>query len=136
MDKLSSERRSALMAKVKGRDTKPERIVRRLAWSLGYRYRLHSNRLPGKPDLVFPARKKAIFIHGCFWHRHICRRGQSFPSTRAEFWSAKFARTQERDAAVLLELKRLGWRVLVLWECELTDSARLRSRLKRFLGPL
>ena len=133
MDKLTPERRSALMAKVKSRDTKPERVVRRLVWSLGYRYRLHSSRLPGKPDMVFASKKKVIFIHGCFWHRHSCRRGQSFPSTRVEFWSEKFARTVKRDASVLQELERLGWSILVVWECELGDPTKLESRLKKFL---
>jgi DNA mismatch endonuclease, patch repair protein len=133
MDKLSAESRSALMARVKSRDTKPEWVVRRLAWSLGYRYRLHAAGIPGTPDMVFASRKKAIFIHGCFWHRHSCRRGQSFPSTRIEFWSRKFARTKKRDAEVRKALKKEGWSFLLIWECELADQEALKRRLMKFL---
>ena len=132
MDTLTPEKRSALMAKVKGRDTGPERVVRRLVWSLGHRYRLNRADLPGKPDLVFASKKKVIFIHGCFWHRHSCRRGVSFPSTRVEFWLEKFARTKTRDASVLAELEGLGWSVLVVWECELADREALTRKLTEF----
>ena len=122
------------MAKVKSKDTKPEMIVRKLIFSLGYRYRLHSKNLPGNPDLVFAGRKKIIFIHGCFWHRHEgCRRATT-PQSRKEYWDQKFGRTLQRDKANLEELKSLGWDCLVIWECELKDQEFLAKRVVNFLG--
>ena len=108
--------------------------VRRLVHALGYRYRLHGKDLPGKPDLVFRNRKKVIFIHGCFWHQHTgCREGR-LPSSRESYWAPKFARNLERDREHLSALKHLGWRALVLWECQLGKPAQLERRVRAFLG--
>ena len=125
--------RSALMARVRGKDTKPEMVVRRVAHALGYRFRLHRRDLPGSPDLVFPNRRKVIFVHGCFWHRHPgCRRATT-PKTRAEFWLAKFERNVERDVRKEIELMAAGWEVLVIWECETRDPDGISSKLRIFL---
>lgn len=130
-----SEQRSALMALVGPKDTKPEMIVRRLLHRAGYRYVLHAPDLPGRPDLVFRPRRKAIFVHGCFWHRHSgCRRATT-PKTRREFWLAKFAANVERDARIAMELEAAGWDAVVVWECETSNPAALRDRLTGFLGP-
>lgn len=120
----------------KGRDTKPEMVVRRLLHGLGYRYRVHRKDLPGKPDLTFGPRKKAIFVHGCFWHAHdaVECRVASRPKTRSAFWEAKFERNKARDERSLNDLRALGWATLVIWECELRDFAALRSRLASFLA--
>jgi DNA mismatch endonuclease (patch repair protein) len=109
--------------------------VRRLVHGLGYRYRLHDARLPGSPDLVLVCRRKVIFVHGCFWHRHDCRAGMSEPATRQEYWRSKFARNVARDRRDRRALRAAGWRVLVVWECQTAASgrARLRRRLTRFL---
>lgn len=135
VDKLTTEERSRLMGAVRGRDTTPELAVRRLATSLGYRYRLHAKHLPGRPDLVFPGLRKVVFVHGCFWHRHRCRRGRSTPATRTAFWNEKFRRNLERDAEVRKQLRRDGWRSLVIWECKLTPKsvAQTAEKLKTFL---
>ncbi|WP_279595757.1 very short patch repair endonuclease [Methylobacterium sp. J-090] len=127
--------RSALMGRIKGKDTKPEMIVRRLAHRLGYRFRLHRRDLPGSPDLVFPSRRKVVFVHGCFWHRHPGCRRASTPSTRRTFWQAKFDRNVERDIRQEIELMAAGWEVLVIWECETRDLNRLNSALINFLEP-
>ena len=132
-DTLSPEARSLLMSRIRGKDTKPEMIVRRLAHGLGYRFRLHRKDLPGRPDLVFPRLRKVVFVHGCFWHRHDCPRG-TIPKTNNEFWTAKLARNMERDAATLAALKSAGWSALVVWECETKDEAVLGDRLNTFLG--
>lgn len=135
MDKLSPDERSKLMAKVKSKNTKPELLVRKLIFSLGYRYRLHSAKLPGSPDLVFSSRKKVIFVHGCFWHRHEgCRRATT-PQSKQEYWNGKFARTVERDRANIVALKSMGWDSLVLWECELKNIDLLKAKLVSFLNP-
>lgn len=123
------------MRAVKSRDTKPELLVRRAAHALGYRFRLHRKDLPGSPDLVFPSRKKVIFVHGCFWHGHDCARGARMPKTNAEYWQAKIARNVARDARVRAELESQNWRALVLWECELKDDHQARLRISAFLGP-
>lgn len=125
--------RSRIMRAVKSKDTKPEMIVRRLVHSLGYRYRLHRRELPGKPDLVFGARRKVVFIHGCFWHGHDCKRGSRRPKTNINYWSRKISRNRERDANAQESLRRDGWAVLVIWECELKDSNILQQRLVGFL---
>lgn len=122
------------MRAVKGRDTRPEMLVRRAAHALGYRFRLHRKDLPGSPDLVFPSRRKVVFVHGCFWHGHDCARGARAPKANAEYWSAKIGRNVARDARVLVELRALGWEPLVLWECELKDPAALAGRLRQHLG--
>lgn len=126
--------RSALMGRIRGVDTGPEMTVRRAAHRLGYRFRLHRRSLPGSPDLVFPSRRAAIFVHGCFWHRHEGCRKASTPKTRVEFWQAKFARNVERDAEVQERLRAAGWRVLVVWECEIVRNGDLDRLLREFLG--
>ena len=134
MDKLSPERRSANMARIRSQNTSPELTLRKLIHGLGYRFRLHRNDLPGKPDLVFPSRKKVIFVHGCFWHQHSeCRDGR-VPGSRLEYWGPKLRRNQERDALAQSSLKVQGWRCLVVWECELKDFTAALKRVKRFLG--
>jgi DNA mismatch endonuclease (patch repair protein) len=127
------ETRRKTMQAVKSKDTAPEMMVRRLAHSLGYRFRLHRKDLPGKPDLVFPRLHKALFVHGCFWHGHDCARGGRAPKTNAEYWRRKITRNRERDAAHLIELRERGWTVAVLWECELKEPAQVAKRLKGFL---
>lgn len=133
MNGLTPEQRSKLMSRVRDKDTQPEIAVRRLIYGLGYRYRLHRRDLPGKPDLVFPGRKKVIFIHGCYWHRHACHRGQSMPSTNVGFWQAKFERTIRRDRVTKDKLRRQGWKCLVVWECQVKKQDRLKRRIKNFL---
>lgn len=128
------EDRSRIMRAVKGRDTSPEMIVRRLLHHLGYRYRLHRPDLPGKPDLAFPSRRKAIFVHGCFWHGHDCARGARAPKTNQDYWTAKIARNKARDADTIGRLRDLGWSALTVWECELKDRDVLADRLRSFLS--
>ena len=136
MDKLSQQRRSENMRRIRSKDTAPEVALRRMVHGMGYRFRLHRKDLPGKPDLVFPGRKKVIFLHGCFWHQHKgCREGR-LPGTRREYWEPKLARNQERDALAQAALNSLGWGVLTLWECELSkNSPAISAELSRFLGP-
>lgn len=122
------------MSRVRGKDTAPEMTVRRLVFSLGYRYRLHDKRLPGTPDLVFAGRKKIIFVHGCFWHRHDGCPLARIPKSNTAFWAQKLEANSERDARNLAALRELGWRVLVVWECDLWEWRALTSRLKAFLG--
>lgn len=132
MDKLSAERRSANMARIRSENTNPEVLLRKLIHGLGYRFRLHRKDLPGKPDLVFPSRRKVIFVHGCFWHQHPgCREGR-VPGTRQEYWGPKLRRNQERDASNQARLKEQGWDVLTVWECAVNSSS-LKETLKRFL---
>lgn len=133
MDHLSKAQRSQNMARVKSRNSRPEMIVRRLAHSMGYRFRLHRSDLPGKPDLVFPRLRKIILVHGCFWHRHKCRRGRSMPSTRVAFWKSKLGANKERDRKIRRQLQRQGWDVLVVWECKITDLNRCADRIGLFL---
>ena len=133
MDSLPKARRSENMRRIKSKNTKPEMLVRRMAHQMGYRFRLHRKDLPGKPDLVFPSRKKAIFVHGCFWHLHRgCNEGR-IPSSRVAYWEPKLLRNVARDATRRRELRKLGWRSLVVWECQLTDSELLSKRIKSFL---
>jgi DNA mismatch endonuclease (patch repair protein) len=131
-DTRSPEQRRRIMQSVKTRDTGPELAVRRVLSGLGYRYRLNSKKLPGRPDIVLPGRRKAIFVHGCFWHSHGCAKGQASKS-RLEYWGPKLAANRERDAAQLRALQALGWSVLTVWQCETRDEDALRARLKRFL---
>ena len=121
------------MRAVKGRNTTPEMIVRRLLYRMGYRYRLHRSDLPGKPDIVFRRRRKVIFVHGCFWHGHTCKRGNRMPTTNADYWQAKIARNIERYSGQLERLTIIGWTAFSLWECELKDEDALACRLKLFL---
>jgi DNA mismatch endonuclease, patch repair protein len=135
IDKISSDRRSANMAQIKSKNTKPEYMVRRLAHSLGYRFRLHRKDLPGKPDLAFPSRKAVIFVHGCFWHVHPdpnCKDARA-PKSRLEYWGPKLARNIARDAEHLSSLAERGWSSLVIWECETRDAKALAARLRKFL---
>lgn len=121
------------MAAVRCRDTKPEMEVRRLIHSMNYRYRLHGKDLPGRPDLVFTKRKKAIFVHGCFWHRHQGCAKATVPKTRTEFWHEKFARNVERDRQAECALADMGWRSFTIWECETRDQEQLGVVLREFL---
>ena len=132
-DRLSSSERSALMAKVHGKNTAPELFVRQTAHSLGYRFRIHREDLPGCPDMVFPSRRKVIFIHGCFWHRHRGCKRASVPQARQEYWLKKFASNVARDKRNVTALIEAGWEVLVLWECRLRDRDRLVRDLRAFL---
>ncbi|MER8859026.1 very short patch repair endonuclease [Mesorhizobium sp. M0757] len=123
------------MARVTGADTRPELIVRRQLWHMGYRYRLHARDLPGKPDVVFRGRKCAIFVNGCFWHRHpdpTCRLAR-LPKSRLDFWVPKLEANRERDVENISQLKALGWRVLLVWECRMNDREQLGNRLYRFV---
>jgi DNA mismatch endonuclease (patch repair protein) len=133
MDVLTPEQRQRCMASISGKNTKPELIVRKLLYSLGYRYRLHYANLPGKPDLVFPGKRKVILIHGCFWHRHDCKKGNSMPSKSSEFWRKKLADNASRDNRNISELKKLGWEVLVIWECQIKDLQSLVINLHYYL---
>lgn len=136
MDNLTPAQRCRAMASVRSTNTAPEMCVRRLVHSLGYRFRLHRRDLPGTPDLVFPARSKVIFVHGCFWHRHRCKQGQSMPASNAAVWKAKFNRNIQRDRMARRALRSAGWEVLVIWECQIKrgDQKSLASRIRRFLG--
>lgn len=127
--------RSRIMRAVKGKDTGPELRVRSLLHRAGYRYRLHQRDLPGKPDLIFPARRAVIFVHGCFWHGHDCKRGDRRPKRNADYWREKIRRNRERDAEHVAALRRDGWSVLTLWECEIGDGTDVLRRARRFLGP-
>jgi DNA mismatch endonuclease, patch repair protein len=133
-DRLNDADRSALMARIRSRNTAPELSVRRLLHALGYRYSANVAGLPGSPDLAFMRRKKAIFVHGCFWHSHNCGRGFK-PKANAAFWEAKFSRNVARDRRVLAELEAMGWRAVVVYECELRgpDIEELTWRLIAFL---
>jgi DNA mismatch endonuclease (patch repair protein) len=156
MDSMSAQQRSQLMGKIRGKDTKPELFVRQLLHAAGYRYRLHGRiprgtleklnrqypevrlrggKLPGSPDIVFPARHQAVFINGCFWHRHDCPAGQHAPATNAQFWADKRNRTHERDGQAIETLRALGWETIVVWECELRDPKSTLETLAHFLGP-
>lgn len=127
------EDRSRIMRAVKGRDTGPEMVVRRLAHGMGFRYRLHRKDLPGKPDLVFPSRRKVIFVHGCFWHQHDCPRGARSPKSHQEYWLPKLSRNKQRDEEHQIRLRELGWDVLVIWECKIKDRDALAARIRDFL---
>ena len=131
-DDRTPQQRSANMRAVGRKNTAPELLVRSILHRLGYRFRLHRKDLPGNPDVVFPARKAVLFVHGCFWHGHTCRRG-GIPSTNVNFWANKIQGNRERDRRVQKTLRRNGWRVLTVWECELKNSRKLETRLIRFL---
>jgi DNA mismatch endonuclease, patch repair protein len=156
MDRLTPEQRSALMSRIRGRDTGPELAVRRLLHAAGYRYRLQGSiseaalraalkaapdvplrggKLPGRPDLVFSSRRKVVQVHGCFWHLHDCPVGRRAPSSNTEFWTAKREGNRARDARTEDQLHRLGWAVATVWECELRDPEAVLAQLQAFLGP-
>jgi DNA mismatch endonuclease, patch repair protein len=128
-DVYDKEKRSAVMARVKSKDTSPEKAVRRVLTRLGARYRLHRKDLPGNPDIVMPGRKLAIFVHGCFWHGHDCARGARVPKANRDYWLAKVARNKARDEKAALTLRADGWIVETVWECELKHEDRLAERL-------
>ncbi len=133
MDTLSPDDRSRVMSRVRDKNTKPEMKVRRLVHGMGYRYRLHQKHLPGSPDMVFASRKSVIFVHGCFWHRHLgCKRAE-LPKSNVEFWENKLETNRRRDEESQQRLLELGWRVLTLWECELGEMDVVALKIKRFL---
>lgn len=135
MDTLSPAERSKLMSLVRGKDTKPEIVVRKLLHGMGYRYRLHGKGLPGKPDLVFPSRRKVIFVHGCFWHRHPdpkCKLAR-MPKSRLDFWRTKLEHNRERDLGNQARLRQLDWEYLVIWECQIRDNTAISNQAKAFL---
>jgi DNA mismatch endonuclease (patch repair protein) len=138
VDRLTPEQRSWNMSRIRGKNTKPELLVRSLLHAKGYRYRLHGHarggKLPGNPDLVFSGRHKVIFVNGCFWHFHDCKAGQTSPTGNAEFWEAKRTRTRNRDAEQRRLLEASGWQVLTVWECELKDISALELQLEQFLA--
>ncbi|MBI2745986.1 MAG: DNA mismatch endonuclease Vsr [Burkholderiales bacterium] len=117
--------RSENMSRIRGKDTQPEMAVRRAFWAAGLRYRLHDKRLPGNPDLVFPCWRTVVFVHGCFWHCHEECNNFHIPKTRTEWWTTKLARNKARDADVCVQLEAMGWKVVVIWECETSDSTQL-----------
>lgn len=134
VDTLSKRERSARMALVRGRDTVPELAVRRLVYRAGFRYRLHVAALPGKPDLAFPARKKVLFVHGCFWHRHPGCAQARIPKSRLAFWVPKLRGNRRRDLRNIRLLRRMGWGVEIIWECETRNSALVERRVRRFMA--
>jgi len=129
MDRLTAERRSWNMSRIRGRDTVPEKRVRSLLHRLGFRFSLRNRKLPGNPDIVLSRRKVAIFVHGCFWHRHKGCKNAVLPKTRAEFWLGKLEGNVERDRRNATALKQQGWRVLTIWECEVGEEPRLSQKL-------
>jgi DNA mismatch endonuclease (patch repair protein) len=133
MDILSPQARSEQMARIRSRDTKPELRVRKLVRSLGLRYLLHDRRLPGRPDLVFPSHRSAIFVNGCFWHQHQGCALARLPKSRVTYWHAKLDGNRRRDNRVRRSLRKLGWRTLIVWECQIARTDRLVIRLSRFL---
>ncbi|AWY57532.1 very short patch repair endonuclease [Burkholderia thailandensis] len=133
MDTLTARERSERMSRIKGKNTKPELAVRRLVHRMGYRYRLHGQGLPGKPDLVFAGRRKVVFVHGCFWHRHEGCRLARLPKSKLDFWLPKLEANAARDKEAERKLVELGWKVLVIWECEVKDEPALAHRVRAFL---
>jgi DNA mismatch endonuclease (patch repair protein) len=131
-DPLTKAERSERMSRIRNVDTKPEMIVRRLIHGMGFRYALHARDVPGNPDLVFRPRKSVIFVHGCFWHQHGCRQYRQ-PRTKRDFWEPKLARNKARDKEVRKVLRRLGWKTMTIWECQLRQLPRLAAKIRRFL---
>jgi DNA mismatch endonuclease (patch repair protein) len=129
-DSLSPEARSERMSRIRGKDTGPELVVRRYLHAEGFRYRLHVRDLPGRPDIVLPKHGVVVFVNGCFWHAHACQKGR-IPSTRSEFWAAKFKRNRRRDEKIRRCLRKAGWRVITLWECSLSTGSKATKRLDR-----
>lgn len=134
MDKLSKDHRSWNMSRIKGKNTKPEIVVRKYLHSLGFRFRLHRKDLPGKPDIVLPKHNKIIEVYGCYWHMHSCKEGKVVPKTNTEFWQYKRMQTVERDKDNRDRLKTMGWDVLILWECEIKKFQKAKDRIDSFLG--
>ena len=134
MDKLTPEQRSQQMRRIRSQDTAPELQVRKIVTGLGYRYRLHCADLPGTPDLVLRSRRRAVFVSGCYWHGHHCRAGRNQPRTHRAYWQTKIAGNLARDTRVQRKLRRDGWRVLVIWECQLRKPELVSRRLSRWLA--
>jgi DNA mismatch endonuclease (patch repair protein) len=132
VDTVSVVMRSEIMSRVRSKDTRPEMVVRRLVHGAGFRYRLHVANLPGRPDLVFPRRKKIIFVHGCFWHSHAGCNGARVPKSRTDFWLEKLGSNKVRDERNMRALREAGWEVLVLWECQIRDP-ELIEKIRTFL---
>lgn len=132
MDRLTPERRSWNMSRIRSGDTKPERIVRSILYGLGYRFRLHRKDLPGKPDIVLAKYKTVVFVHGCFWHRHKGCKYAYMPKSRIEFWQKKFDENVERDRKVQKKLEDMGWKIIIIWECELKDLDTLADRIDNY----
>ena len=132
VDHVDSAKRSLNMAAVRSKNTEPELVVRKLIYGMGYRYRLHWKKLPGKPDLVFPGKRKVIFVHGCFWHGHDCIRGR-LPSTNLDFWQQKIEKNKERDLQVRDQLESEGWNILTIWQCRLKNADEIKQTIVRFL---
>lgn len=130
MDVFTSEKRSQVMSRIRGKNTKPELVVRRLLHRLGYRFRLHAEDLPGKPDIVLPKYKTVVFVNGCFWHAHSCKQGSRRPASNMEFWNAKLAKNKKRDTDNMTTLKEAGWQCLVIWQCGLRDIESLTKKLR------
>lgn len=133
-DDLAHNARSQIMRAVKAKNTSPELAVRQMVWHLGFRYRLHRADLPGKPDLVFPGARKVIFVNGCFWHGHDCRRGARMPKSNSEYWKRKIDGNRSRDFVNATKLTDLGWEARTVWECELRDPELLEEKLRQYLG--
>ena len=133
-DTLTPEQRRKVMQKVKSKDTHPEMVVRRLLHKAGYRYRLHRKDLPGKPDIVFPSRRKIVWVHGCFWHRHPGCKYNRMPASNQSYWTPKLEINVVRDEQALYQVTAEGWEAMVVWECEIKDSEELLRRLTEFLG--
>lgn len=133
MDTLTPEARSRTMSHIRGKDTAPERMVRSMLHKMGYRFRLHVARLPGKPDIVLPRRKAVILVHGCFWHGHEGCRRAGVPATNTQFWLEKIAANKARDARTVAELEKAGYRCLIIWQCELKNPDAVKRRLSDFL---
>jgi DNA mismatch endonuclease, patch repair protein len=132
-DVFSKEKRSRIMSRIKGKDTKPEKLVRSLLHRMGYRFRLHVRDLPGNPDIVLPRHRKIVFMNGCFWHGHPnCKRAK-LPETNRPFWEEKIGKNMKRDRSTLRKLRKTGWRVLVVWQCEMRDKTMLENSLRRFM---
>ncbi|MDH3667012.1 MAG: DNA mismatch endonuclease Vsr [Paracoccaceae bacterium] len=132
LDPLSASERSARMARIRSKNSKPEQTVRSLIHGMGYRFRLHRKDLPATPDIVFPGRRCVIFVHGCFWHQHQCRNGRR-PKSNLEYWEGKLIKNVERDRTATRKLEENGWRVLIIWECEVKCEDKMRDRIRDFL---
>ena len=133
-DVFTRAKRSEVMSRIRSKDTKPELAVRRLVFSMGYRYRLQARELPGRPDIIFRSSQRVMFVHGCFWHRHAgkCRRA-TMPKSRLGYWGPKLEANKKRDRSVEAKLRARGWRVLVVWECQLSNLDKVRSRIAKFM---
>lgn len=134
-DRLTQMQRSANMRQIKSKNTRPELAVRKIVWKLGYRYRLHRKDLPGCPDIVFGPQRKLILVHGCYWHGHGCKRGGAGPKSNQEYWAPKIAKNKARDEQSAAKLKNLGWKLLIVWECETDRTKELTRCIRTFLRP-